>query len=113
MTMARSPKYHSEPSVYKEWRYHSRREAQHAFELDLRQRAGEIASWESQVEIPLKANGQRICAYRADFVVHHADGRCVIEEVKGFETAEWKLKRRLLEATFLFDNPDIGLRVIR
>jgi hypothetical protein len=37
--------------------YHSKKEAQYAAILDLRQRAGEIREWEAQVRIPLRVNG--------------------------------------------------------
>jgi hypothetical protein len=71
----RASKYNAEPSIYKERVFHSRREAQHAFELDLRLRAGEISDWTPQVEIPLKVHGSVVCLYIADFVVTYATGQ--------------------------------------
>jgi hypothetical protein len=41
-----------------------------------------------------------------------ADGRCQLHEVKGVETPVWRLKKRLLLATWLKEHPDVEL-VIR
>jgi ribosomal protein L37AE/L43A len=47
--------------------------------------------------------------YIADFKVVYQDGRVEIEDVKGVETAEFRLKRKLFEAAF----PELTIKVVR
>lgn len=105
----RRSKYRNTRTTYKGRTYDSRREAAFAAFLDARKAAGEITSWTPQLRIPLEVNGQRICVYVADFELVYPDGRRELVEVKGYETREWKLKRRLLEALY----PDRRLTVVR
>jgi Protein of unknown function (DUF1064) len=79
-------------------KYASKREARYAAELDLRVKAGEIASWRRQVKIPLRINGRKITNYVIDFEVRHHSGVLEYIEVKGFQTAEWRLKWALFDA---------------
>jgi hypothetical protein len=57
-------------------------------------------------------NNRKICIYICDFLVWYTDGRKELVEVKGYWTPEAKLKRKLFEATFLADHPDIQYRVV-
>lgn len=95
--------------------YDSSFEADQAFELDMRIKAKDIKSWERQVKLDLKVNGQHITNYYIDFIVHHNDGRREFLEVKGFETETWKLKYRIFEATFddFKENPDDFMSVVK
>lgn len=74
--------------------YSSKREAQYAAELAVRKSAagGDVLDWLEQV--PIRLPGGVI--YRVDFMVFLRDGSWELVEVKGFETAEWRLKCRLL-----------------
>jgi predicted nuclease of restriction endonuclease-like RecB superfamily len=54
-----------------------------------------------------------LCAYRPDFKVTYADGHQEIVEVKGFWTAEGKLKWTLLEALYSTKYPDVVLTLIQ
>lgn len=56
------------------------------------QRAGEIASIRCQTQVALSK--ARII-YKPDFEVTAADGRIYWVEAKGYETPEWRIKRRL------------------
>lgn len=68
-------------------------------ELDVLVKAKEIIKWERQITLPLFFNGYKICGYRIDFVIWEKDKNTVtLEEVKGFETDVWRLKRKILEA---------------
>jgi len=71
-----------------------------------------VESWERQVRFPLIVNDRKICTYIVDFMVRYADGRKELVEVKGHWTPEAKLKRKLLEATFLANHPDISYVVV-
>lgn len=41
--------------------------------------------------------------YKADFEVHYADGHIEVVDVKGFLTADFKLKKKLFEYRFPFN----------
>ena len=108
-------KYHSKTTQVDGITYHSKLEAAYAQELTLRQRAKDIKSWERQVKLDLKVNGQHITNYYIDFIVHHNDGSREFVEVKGFEQEVWKMKWKILEATFedFKEHPDDRLTVIK
>lgn len=91
-------KYGAKITEYNGVKYHSKREAAYAEELDWRLKAGEITSWSRQLKIPLVVNGKLICSYIVDFVAVASDGHKQYIEVKGYETTEFKLKWRLVQA---------------
>lgn len=93
--------------------YHSQKEADYAFELDLRIKAKDIKSWDRQVRIDLKVNGYHICNYYIDFVIHHNDKSLEYVEVKGFVTDLWRMKWKMTEAIFSKDHPEIKLSIVR
>lgn len=94
--------------TYKGTLYASQAEARYAKKLDLLHLAGEILGWKGQARVPIRINGHKICDYVADFAVMVAPGLDELHEVKGAETALWKLKRKLVAAT----SPSLKLRVI-
>lgn len=109
----RGSKYNNISHVYNGIAYHSKREAGHAAGLDLLKKAGEIKEWERQVKISLDVNGYHIANYYVDFRVVNKDDSIELHEVKGMELETWKLKRKLLEATYLQENPGIKYIVIK
>lgn len=88
--------------------YDSAKEAKRAAELKLLEKAGHITDLQEQVTILLQerfqCNGkwERAIAYIADFV-YFKDGQKIVEDVKGFKTDVYKIKRKML----LFNYPDI------
>jgi len=106
-------KYYNIEQVYNGVRYDSKKEAQYAYELDMRKKAGEIKDWERQITIPLKVYGKTICTYRIDFKVYHNDGTIEWVEVKGFPTYSWRLKWKLFEAIWSHEHPEDILTVIK
>jgi hypothetical protein len=86
-----------------------KKEADYAQELDLLVKVGEIKSWERQVPIELRVNGKKICTYTMDFITITKEGHEKWIEVKGFETPEWRLKWKLLDALF----PDQDKEVVK
>lgn len=77
----------------------SQKEAQRWSELLLMQRAGYIKDLQRQVKYELipKQDGERACYYVADFVYKDTVlGQTIVEDVKGFETDVFKIKRKLL-----------------
>jgi hypothetical protein len=102
-------KFGAIPTTYKGIKYHSKKEAEYAKKLDLLVKAKKIKSWERQVKLKLVVNEELICNYIMDFVTTKPDGKKQYIEVKGYETAVWKLKWKLLKA--LNKDPNIELIV--
>ena len=87
-------------------RYASKFEAKYAMELDMRHRAHEFASWDTQIRMPLVVNGQKICVYVIDFVIYHFDGSVEYVETKGRMTADSRIKIALFKALYLQSHAD-------
>lgn len=90
--------------------FDSQKEANRYCELKLMLQAGEIAKLELQPEFILQEGYRgldgkwvRAIKYRADFRVTYPDGRVVVIDTKGYQTKEYKLKKKLLLARY----PDI------
>lgn len=94
--------------------YASALEARHADKLQALTKARDpkerVVRWKEQSRIPFLVGDppKLVCTYVCDFEVEFADGRTEFHEVKGFETPEWKLKKKLFEALY----PDRKLVVI-
>jgi hypothetical protein len=81
--------------------HHSAMEAARCDELHALQGGGLIRDLEAhpQPSFDLRVNDVHICHYLADFAYTDAEtGQRVVEDVKGFATAEYKLKCRLMLA---------------
>ena len=83
-------------------KFDSKKEANRYSELLLLERAGAITNLELQVPFELipnqKINGkvvERACKYVADFC-YIENGQRVVEDTKGFRTAEYIIKRKLM-----------------
>lgn len=61
-------------------------------------KAGIVKSWEAQPRFSFELNGVKICTYVADFRVEYKDGTVEIEDVKGYLTDIYKLKKKLMKA---------------
>lgn len=61
------------------------------------ERSGKISELRRQVsfEVVPAQKGERPVRYIADFVYNH-DGQTVVEDVKGFRTREYVIKRKLM-----------------
>lgn len=78
--------------------FDSKKEAARYLELKRLQQFGFISNLKTQVRYDLKVNDAKICAYVADFVYHDTEKNSeVVEDVKGFKTATYKLKKKLME----------------
>lgn len=85
--------------------FDSKKEANRYKELLLLEKAGEIKDLRTQVKFKLipaqrdEATGkviERECSYKADFVYYEEDGETVVEDVKGFRTKDYIIKRKLM-----------------
>lgn len=73
--------------------FHSQKEANRYKELKLIHGK----NLKIQHRIPIIVHGQKICDYIADFV-YRENGEIIIEDVKGFQTPEFRIKWKLLKA---------------
>ena len=89
--------------------YASKSEAAYAAHLDVLKKAGLVTRWEGQVKWPLVVNGVKVCGFVPDFKVYGKGGAWWLVEVKGMETAVWKLKRKLFAAL----HPKVDYRVVK
>lgn len=87
----------------------SKKEARRDQELMLLEKAGEITDLKRQVRFPIYLDGVKICTYIADHTyiegTRHVHISCytwieVIEDTKGFQTAIFKLKWKMLKAYY-------------
>lgn len=99
-------KYNAEKVVIDGMTFDSRREAKRWSDLKILERAGKIEHLCRQVTYNLvcgvKLHGAKrarpAIRYIADFVYQDDDGYVVIEDAKGFDTSEARLKRHLMLA---------------
>lgn len=83
--------------------YDSRKEADRHTVLRLLERAGRISDLKRQVKyelLPVQRDSsgkllERAVSYVADFT-YYENGKLIVEDVKGFKTPEYKLKKKLL-----------------
>ena len=90
-------KYRAVPTIVDGLRFHSKGEAARWQELKLLERAGVIIELDRQVPYSLCVNGVDICTYTADFAYFEKEER-IVEDFKGFRTAEYRLKAKLMKA---------------
>lgn len=93
-------KYRNQRTFYNGRWYSSKKEAERAGELDLLVRSGSVKRWEAQPKFPIVYEGIKICSYIGDFKVEYPNGKIVIEDTKGFQTAIYKLKKKLVKAFY-------------
>jgi hypothetical protein len=108
----RGNKYGAKTTEYGRVLYHSKKEAGFARDCDLRVKAGELIGWDRQVKISLDIGEFHICNYYCDFFLHYANGKKQLVEIKGYMTEIYRLKRKILEATYLKQHPEIEYLVI-
>lgn len=95
----RKNKYNAAKTTIDGIEFASKREAKRYSDLKLLQRAGEISNLELQPSFPITINGQKVCTYKADFQYMTPNGM-IVEDVKGFKTPAYRLKKKLVEAVY-------------
>jgi len=97
-------KYRNKKTKYKGITFHSEKEAMFCAQLDMLKRASDpherVVDYQMQVPFQIIHCDKKICKYLADFVVKYADGSEKVIDVKGFKTAIYSLKKKLVEAQF-------------
>lgn len=99
LTRSRGSKFGNQTTVKDGKGFESKREADRYQELSLLLAAGLIKDLRTQVPyiiVPESAHGPQL-VYIADFVyIDTKTGKEVVEDAKGFKTAVYKLKKRLM-----------------
>lgn len=99
--MKRSHKYGARAVEVDGIRFPSRAEAGRYRELKLLERAGQIYGLKLQPRYKLLGyGGGNICTYVGDFEYVEPGRGLVTEDVKGFKTAEYKLKAKMFADQF-------------
>jgi hypothetical protein len=75
--------------------FDSAKEMRRYIELRMLQTIGEITDLLLQVPFDLNEGGSHSLKYYADFT-YYVKGRYIVEDVKGFRTAVYKKKKRLM-----------------
>lgn len=90
-------KYHAKKVTINGMTFDSKHEAERWGELQILQRAGVIQQLKRQVRFDLIPNqkGERGVYYKADFA-YLQNGELVVEDAKGYKTAEYIIKRKLM-----------------
>ena len=109
--MPRRNKYGAVATVVDGIRFASKAEARRYGELKILEASGVIAKLEVQPRLKCVVAGVKVCEYRADFAywMRGASNERVFEDVKGVQTAVFKLKRKLILALY----PGIRLDVVK
>ena len=77
----------------------SKKEAKRYKQLKVLEDEGKIRSLEIQPKFKITVKRKHICYYYADFK-YKRGRRTIIEDVKGFKTDVYKLKKKLVEALY-------------
>lgn len=89
-------KFHAQASHSDGMRFDSKKERRYYEDLKLRQQAGDVVMFLRQVPFHLPGGVK----YVVDFQEFLSDGTVRFVDVKGMQTAEFKTKKRMVEATY-------------
>ena len=96
------PKYGNKKVTVQGINFDSKWESERYLYIKSLERAGRVRNLELQVRFALEVNGQKICTYIADFRYEkenaNGDWETIVEDAKGVETPEFKLKKKLMKA---------------
>jgi len=96
-------KYGNRKCEYAGLKFDSVKERNRYIQLQILQKAGEIAGLTHQVKFELvpkkkRSDGamERACSYVADFVYSTKEGLIIVEDAKGKKTPDYVIKRKLM-----------------
>ena len=96
------PKYGNKKVTVQGIKFDSKWESERYLYIKSLELAGKVRNLELQVRFALEVNGQKICTYIADFRYEkenaNGDWETIVEDAKGVETPEFKLKKKLMKA---------------
>ncbi len=86
-------KFKAKPQLIDGIHFASKKESKYYLELMKRQSLGDILFFLRQVPLHLPGRIRYVC----DFVIFWTDGNVTFEDVKGFKTDMYKVKKKLVE----------------
>ena len=94
-------KYNAKPTEVDNIRFDSKLEANYYGVLKLAQKSGELLFFLRQVPLHLPGNTKYVCDFLEFWAPKNGDsGDVVFTDVKGMETATFKLKKKQVEALY-------------
>lgn len=87
--------------------FDSKRESDRFDLLSLMERTGAISELQCQVPFRCEVNGLLVCVYIADFTYRGPKHQLVVEDAKGFRTAIYKLKKKLVKGCHGIDVQEV------
>lgn len=96
---AAKSKYKAQKVVIDGILFHSKKEGRRYVELRMLLKAGEITDLKMQVPYELNSGGTHSLKYISDFE-YERNGEHVTEDCKGYKTAIYKKKRRLMKSVW-------------
>lgn len=117
MYKATCKKYGNKTTEFNGKKYDSKFEAGVSADLHIRKKVGEILDYETQYRVEIEIYnpvGRKVHSvyHKVDFRVHNLDGTFTLIEAKGFETQDYKFRRKLLEKIWLPEHPDHTYEVV-
>lgn len=89
-------KFRAKPCEYDGIKFASKKEQKRYVELQLLKSAGDILFFLRQTPLHLSGGVKYVC----DYLIFWSDGTVTFEDVKGFRTDLYKLKKKQVEATY-------------
>jgi len=89
-------KFHARQTEYNGRTFHSKKEAKRAQELDWLIRGGEVVFYLRQPMFDLPGG----VTYKADFAIYWTDGHVSFEDVKGYRTKDFVMKKKMVESQY-------------
>ena len=103
----KSSKFGAKKTIVDGITFDSKWESERYGQLKAMERGGIVTDLKLQVKYDIVINDIKICKYIADFVYKEesSDGKIreIVEDAKGFETPEFKLKKKLMKAVHGID----------
>ena len=100
-------KYNAKKTEFMGFKFDSKWEAERYGQLASMALAGVVKDLERQVKYEIVVNNYKICRYVADFsyTLIHENGteEKIVEDAKGVQTTDFKLKMKLMKAVFNID----------
>jgi len=100
-------KYNAKKTEFMGYKFDSKWEAERYGQLSSMALAGVVKDLQRQVKYEIVVNNYKICNYIADFVyiLVHENGKeeKIVEDAKGVQTTDFKLKMKLVKALFDID----------
>ena len=103
----KSSKFGAKKTIVDGITFDSKWESERYGQLKAMERGGIVTDLELQVKYDIVINDIKICRYIADFVYKEespsGEIKEIVEDAKGFETPEFKLKKKLMKAVHGID----------